>query len=72
MNPLNANACRWAAACCAALLVPTSAIAAPTTLTPHIKVDQFGYLPRMAKVAIVADPVQGNNGAQSFNPGTGP
>ncbi|MCE2658659.1 MAG: glycoside hydrolase family 9 protein [Rubrivivax sp.] len=72
MNPLNANACRWAAACCAALLVPTSAIAAPTTLTPHIKVDQFGYLRRMAKVAIVADPVQGNNSAQSFNPGTGP
>ncbi|MBL8328181.1 MAG: glycoside hydrolase family 9 protein [Rubrivivax sp.] len=46
--------------------------AAPTALTPHIHVDQFGYLPRMKKLAIVADPVTGNNGGLSFNPGTGP
>jgi endoglucanase len=47
------------------------ALAAPATVSKYIKVDQFGYLPRMRKVAVVVDPQTGFNAAEVFNPGTG-
>jgi endoglucanase len=47
------------------------AVAAPTTISKYIKVDQFGYLPRMRKIAIVVDPQAGFNAAESFAPSTG-
>lgn len=53
-----------------ALATPV-AEAAPATTVPYIKVDQFGYLGPMRKVAIVADPQAGFNAAEAFNPGTG-
>jgi hypothetical protein len=59
----------WCAA--AALAAAHAAIAAPAATTPYIRIDQFGYLPAMRKVAIVADPQVGFDAAQSFAPGTG-
>ncbi len=49
----------------------STAHAAPTTTVPYLKVDQFGYLGNMGKVAIVVDPQAGYNAAESFTPGTG-
>ena len=40
-------------------------------ITPQITVDQFGWLPRAGKVAILADPVKGQNAGQSYRPGPG-
>lgn len=45
--------------------------AAPGTITPYIKIDQFGYLPNSKKVAVIVDPQTGYNAAESFSPGTG-
>lgn len=47
------------------------ALAAPPSITPYIKYDQFGYLPNMRKVATVVDPHVGSNASESFVPGTG-
>ncbi len=61
---------QWAVA--TALVVAASAgVAAPSSVTPHIHVDQFGYLPAMRKLAVIADPQVGFNAAESFAPGTG-
>lgn len=63
----------WASVALAAALTGLggSALAAPTATTPHIKIDQFGYLPDMRKVAILADPQAGWNAAEAYTPGTG-
>jgi hypothetical protein len=45
--------------------------ASPPIVTPHIKIDQFGYFPNSKKVAVIADPQTGYNAAESFSPGTG-
>lgn len=50
-------------------LAATAPLAAPTTTVPYIKVDQFGYLTSMGKVAIVVDPQAGYNAAEAFTPG---
>ena len=50
-------------------LAATAPLAAPTTTVPYIKVDQFGYLTGMGKVAIVVDPQAGYNAAEAFSPG---
>ena len=50
---------------------PSTTLAAPTTTVPYLKVDQFGYLSNMGKVAIVVDPQAGYNAAEAFTPGTG-
>lgn len=39
-------------------------------VSPQIKVDQFGYLPSMKKIAIIADPQTGYNSDESLDPGT--
>ncbi|MDZ7857395.1 glycoside hydrolase family 9 protein [Sphaerotilus sp.] len=52
-----------------AALGASAAQAAPTTTVPYIKVDQFGYLTGMNKVAIVVDPQVGYNAAEAFSPG---
>lgn len=52
-------------------LLMTVAHAAPLTTVPYLKVDQFGYLPAMRKVAVIADPQVGFNAAEAFNPGVG-
>lgn len=39
------------------------------TLSPFIAVDQFGYRPDAAKIAIIRDPVTGFDAGQSFTPG---
>src|ERR1700722_4138056 len=36
----------------------------------HLRVDQFGYLPTEAKVAVIADPVKGYNSWDHYTPGT--
>ena len=67
-----AGLARLAAAALAALACLSGpAVAAPAVITPHIKVDQFGYLPAAAKVAIVVDPQAGYNAVEAFSPGTG-
>src|SRR5688572_18394990 len=43
----------------------------PATVSKHIKIDQFGYLPSSKKVAVIVDPQTGYNAAESFAPGTG-
>jgi hypothetical protein len=40
-----------------------------SVVTPQITVDQFGWLPRARKVAILADPVKGQNAGQRYRPG---
>ncbi len=64
---------RWAALAVAASLLPflETVQAAPGTVVPYIKVDQFGYLPEMRKVAVIADPQAGSNAAEAFNPALG-
>lgn len=39
------------------------------TFNPYIRVDQFGYPVKAAKVAVLADPVEGFNAAESYVPG---
>src|SRR5687767_5034308 len=46
-------------------------LAQPSTVSQHIKVDQFGYFPNAKKVAVIADPQAGYNAAEAFSPGTG-
>jgi hypothetical protein len=43
----------------------------PGTVSKHIKIDQFGYLPNSKKIAVIVDPQTGYNAAESFSPGTG-
>jgi endoglucanase len=38
-------------------------------ISPLITIDQFGWLPRSRKIAILADPVRGQNAGQSYQPG---
>jgi hypothetical protein len=52
-------------------LVQLSLFAVPPVITPHIKIDQFGYFPNSKKVAVIVDPQTGYNAAESFSPGTG-
>jgi endoglucanase len=48
-----------------------AAAAPPSTISKHIKIDQFGYLPGSKKVAVIADPQTGYNAGEFFLPGTG-
>jgi endoglucanase len=43
----------------------------PGAVSKHIKIDQFGYLPNSKKFAVIVDPQNGYNAAESFSPGTG-
>ncbi|MFG1490938.1 cellulase N-terminal Ig-like domain-containing protein, partial [Oceanospirillum sp. HFRX-1_2] len=38
------------------------------TVTKHIKVDQFGYLPEQTKIAIITDPKIGFNANSTYSP----
>ncbi|MCX8476308.1 MAG: glycoside hydrolase family 9 protein [Sphingomonas sp.] len=49
---------------------PTPAPAATMVLGPAIVVDQFGYLPARAKIAVIRDPQVGFDASDSFVPGT--
>jgi hypothetical protein len=54
------------------LLVTLSACgskAQTTAPTPHIVVDQFGYLPELTKRAVIRNPKKGYDAGQSFTPG---
>lgn len=54
------------------LLLPASkAWSSPPVISPYIKIDQFGYYPASKKMAVIADPQNGYNAAESFAPGTG-
>src|SRR5437773_443925 len=44
-------------------------VRAADVVTPQITIDQFGWLPRSLKVAILADPVRGQNVGMSYHPG---
>jgi hypothetical protein len=55
--------------CLLGLLVLKAAPAIAGDVTPQITIDQFGWLPRARKVAVLADPVRGQNSGQSFRPG---
>ncbi|MBL7781709.1 MAG: glycoside hydrolase family 9 protein [Saprospiraceae bacterium] len=44
-------------------------LSAQNTVSTHIRLDQFGYRPNSKKVAVLADPVNGFDAAQSFAPG---
>ncbi|WP_085316563.1 glycoside hydrolase family 9 protein [Derxia lacustris] len=59
------------AAAAVAVGIAAVAQAAPLQVGKFIRVDQFGYLPDMRKVAIVADPQAGFDAAEAFAPGTG-
>jgi endoglucanase len=52
------------------LLGACSLSALAQTLSPFIAVDQFGYRPDAAKIAVIRDPVTGFDAAESFTPGT--
>jgi hypothetical protein len=51
------------------LFLAATHAAPPGTVTPHIKVDQFGYLPEAQKIAVISDPQVGFNAAESYIPG---
>jgi hypothetical protein len=51
-------------------LCGSSMLLAQTT-TPFIRIDQFGYLPNSKKIAVISDPQDGFNAAESFSPSTG-
>jgi endoglucanase len=38
-------------------------------VTPQITIDQFGWQPRSAKIAVLADPVRGQNAGATYQPG---
>ncbi|MBM4092511.1 MAG: glycoside hydrolase family 9 [Planctomycetes bacterium] len=44
-------------------------VAGLPAVTGRITVDQFGYLPDMAKVAVISDPQNGYNAADDYTPG---
>ncbi len=44
-------------------------VLAQASETPHVVVDQFGYLPNAEKVAVIRDPEVGYDFAQSYSPG---
>jgi hypothetical protein len=44
--------------------------AAPGITLAHIHVDQFGYPPDAAKVAVIANPMNGYNNSESYIPGS--
>ena len=48
----------------------TGGLLAQLAPSPHLHVDQFGYLPGAEKVAVLSDPLVGFNSAESFSPGT--
>ncbi len=45
-------------------------VSAQQTITPLIRIDQFGYMPASKKVAVISDPQTGFNAAASFTPGS--
>jgi len=59
------------AAVCSLFTVSEAAHGGDDVVTPQIAIDQFGWLPRGGKVAILADPVKGQNAGQTYRPGTG-
>lgn len=44
--------------------------AEPSAIEPLIRINQFGYLPAAVKVAVLADPVNGPNSADTYTPGS--
>ena len=56
-------------AVCLGFPVNRTARADQGAVTPQITIDQFGWLPQARKVAILADPVKGQNAGQSYRPG---
>jgi endoglucanase len=48
----------------------TAVAAPPGTFTLRIAVDQFGYPSDLTKVAVISDPQQGFNAAESYTPGS--
>ncbi len=53
---------------CIALGISTTAYAQPGETVANIKVDQFGYLPCMKKVAVISNPIVGYNAGNVFTP----
>ncbi|MEL6593339.1 MAG: glycoside hydrolase family 9 protein, partial [Bacteroidota bacterium] len=53
-----------------ALLAAIPLAAAPTTTQALIRLDQFGYLPDMKKVAVISNPQTGFNSSDSYTPNT--
>ena len=51
-------------------LAATAPAPAPTVANSHILVDQFGYLPADAKVAVIRNPRVGYDRTDNFTPGT--
>ena len=51
-------------------LIASTGWAGPGTISPYIKIDQFGYYPASKKLAVIVDPQTGYNAAGSFSPGT--
>lgn len=64
---------QWGLAACFLGLMNAWALAqaAPAIQTPHIKVDQLGYLTTSTKVAVVVNPQLGQNAGTPFQPATG-
>jgi hypothetical protein len=52
-----------------ALVIDCAAATPPGAYTRRIAVDQFGYRPDLAKVAVISDPQQGFNANESYSPG---
>jgi endoglucanase len=59
----------WLAASLSVLVAAQVARADGEAVTPQITIDQFGWLPRSRKVAILAEPVRGQNASVAYRPG---
>lgn len=54
---------------CFLLAISSLGWAKPEKTSKYIKVDQFGYMTKMPKVAVIVDPVEGHDADESFSPG---
>ncbi len=58
----------WLSSALFAVILPDRA-RADDALSPQITIDQFGWQSRAVKIAIMADPVKGQNASDSYQPG---
>jgi len=56
--------------CLTLYLAACSSQASEESATPHIVIDQFGYLPELEKRAVIRSPEIGYDAGQSFSPGS--
>ena len=66
--PIGTRAIRRGALC-AVVAMAVAGMAGAQPSSPHIRIDQFGYLPQAKKIAVLREPVQGFDAPMPFSPG---